>query len=558
MTIAEELKNQIQGEICVDEVTLKTYSRDASIFQVTPQVVIYPTSKEEIQAVVKSVLSRKRNGEQIALAGRSAGTDMTGGSLTEGVVLSMTRHLNRVLELTESYAIAEPGVFYRDFEKETLSKDWIMPSYPASRELCAIGGIVMNNSGGEKTLKFGKTENYVEEVEMVLSNGDLATFKKLTKEELDVKKQEQTFEGEIYRKMYDLITTNYDLLEKAKPHVSKNSAGYYLWNVYNKEQETFDLSKVLVGSQGTLGILTKAKITGIKPSKYSRLLVVFLKDISRIGEMTNTLLAHKPETVESYDDQTLKVAVKFFFDIVKRLNGNIFKLAFEFLPEFFMVLGGGMPKLIVMAEFTGDTLEEVEIRMKEAHKDMLQYGVDMRMTKSDEETQKYWTLRRESFNLLRQRMHGHRTAPFIDDIVVNPEDLPSFLPRLQALLAKYPLTYTIAGHVGNGNFHIIPLMDLAEDESISIIKTLSQEAYSLVKEYKGSITGEHNDGLIRTTFLPAMYDESVIHLFEQTKDIFDPEHILNPGKKVRGSWEYAVEHIDRSHEVLEKQTYMPC
>jgi FAD/FMN-containing dehydrogenase len=274
--------------------------------------------------------------------------------------------------------------------------------------------------------------------------------------------------------------------------------------------------------------------------------------------MTNTLLAHKPETVESYDDQTLKVAVKFFFDIVKRLNGNIFKLAFEFLPEFFMVLGGGMPKLIVMAEFTGDTLEEVEIRMKEAHKDMLQYGVDMRMTKSDEETQKYWTLRRESFNLLRQRMHGHRTAPFIDDIVVNPEDLPSFLPRLQALLAKYPLTYTIAGHVGNGNFHIIPLMDLAEDESISIIKTLSQEAYSLVKEYKGSITGEHNDGLIRTTFLPAMYDESVIHLFEQTKDIFDPEHILNPGKKVRGSWEYAVEHIDRSHEVLEKQTYMPC
>ena len=250
--------------------------------------------------------------------------------------------------------------------------------------------------------------------------------------------------------------------------------------------------------------------------------------------------------------------MKFFFDIIKHLKGNIFTLAWGFLPEFGMVLTGGIPKLIVMAEFTGDTLEDVEKRMKVAHDDMMQYGLKMNMTKDEDETSKYWTLRRESFNLLRSKLHGHRTAPFIDDIVVIPELLPEFLPKLQALFANYPLVYTIAGHVGNGNFHIIPLMDLSKDESVTIIKELGRKVFDLVKEYKGSITGEHNDGLIRTAFLNTMYDDKTLELFAETKKIFDPNNILNPGKKVNGDWNYAVAHIDRSHDVLAKQTYMPC
>lgn len=558
MNLIEELKQEIDAEVCVDENVLIENSRDASIFQVKPEVVVYPKSVEHIQKVIKIIERRKNEGENVALTGRSAGTDMTGGSLTEGVILSFVAHMNKVLEVDEHRVVTQAGVFYRDLEKETLSKGWFMPSYPASREICAIGGIVMNNSGGEKTLTYGKTENYVKEVEMVLSNADVVTFKELSMDQLEEKKKLETFEGEIYRKMWDLISNNYDHIKNAKPTVSKNSAGYYLWNVYDKEKNTFDLSKVIVGSQGTLGILSKATLTGVKPKKFSRLLVVFLHDLSVIAKVTNTLLKHKPETIESYDDQTLKIAVKFFFDIIKHLKGNIFTLMWGFLPEFGMVLTGGIPKLIVMAEFTGDTLEDVEARMRIAHEDMLQFGLKMNMTKDENETSKYWTLRRESFNLLRSKLHGHRTAPFIDDIVVNPDLLPEFLPKLQALFSHYPLVYTIAGHVGNGNFHIIPLMDLSQDESVTIIKELGTKVFDLVKEYKGSITGEHNDGLIRTAFLNKMYDDKTLELFAETKKIFDPHNILNPGKKVNGDWDYAVAHIDRSHEVLAKQTYMPC
>ena len=558
MTLVEELKENINSEVCTEGKVLLENSRDTSIFQVMPSVVIYPKSVEDIQKVVKIIERRKKEGEDVNLTGRSGGTDMTGGSLTESVVLSFVDHMNKILQLDENQAVTQPGVFYRDFEKETLSKGWFMPSYPASREICAMGGIVMNNSGGEKTLTYGKTEKYVKEVEMVLSNGDIATFKELNMDALEEKKKLNNFEGEIYRKMWDLVSNNYDHIKNAKPQVSKNSAGYYLWNIYDKDKNTFDLSKVFVGSQGTLGILSNATLTGVAPKKFSRLLVVFLRDLSLVAKVTNTLLTHKPETIESYDDQTLKIAVKFFFDIIKHLKGNIITLAWGFMPEFLMVLTGGIPKLIIMAEFTGDTIEDVENRMKVAHKDMSKYGLKMNMTKDDDETSKYWTLRRESFNLLRTKMHGHRTAPFIDDLVVNPDQLPEFLPRLQALFANYPIVYTIAGHVGNGNFHVIPLMDLSQDESIKIIKELGGKAFDLVKEFHGSITGEHNDGLIRTSFLNKMYDDKTLSLFAETKNIFDPHNILNPGKKVNGNWDYAVAHIDRSHDVIAKQTYMPC
>jgi len=558
LLLVQELKKNIRGEVCTDQDTLSIHSRDTSLFRVLPSVVVYPKDVDDVRNAIRVVKTLQEQGENVSITGRSAGTDMTGGSLSQSVVLSFVRYMNQILTANEHEATAEPGVYYRDFEKETLAHGWLMPSYPASREICAIGGIVMNNSGGEKTLTYGKTEKYVKEIEMVLSNGDVATFGELSLPLLEEKKKLETLEGEIYRKMHDLISNNYDLIQNAKPHVTKNSAGYYLWNVYDKEKGTFDLSKVVVGSQGTLGIMTKATITGVAPKRFSRMLVAFLHDLAPVADVTTTLLSFAPETIESYDDQTFKVAMKFFPDIAKKLNGNLISLAFQFIPEFMMILTGGIPKLIIMAEFTGDDLVEVETRLRAAEDTMKKFDVKLRITKSEEESKKYWTFRRESFNLLRQRMHGHRTAPFIDDIVVNPNDLPAFLPRLQTLLKKYPLIYTIAGHVGNGNFHIIPLMDLSQDESIEIIKTLSEEVYDLVKEYKGSITGEHNDGIIRTPFLGKMFSPEILHLFEQTKSIFDPQNILNPGKKVHGSWEYVMAHIDRSQEDLEKRTYMPC
>lgn len=542
--LAEKIREQTRGEADDLPDLLDLYSRDASLFKIKPQAVVFPKNTEDIKNLVKFVKEEKIRGENISLTARSGGTDMTGGPLTESVVVNMTKNFNHVIEIGPDFARVEPGVFYRDFDKATREKSLILPSYPASREICTVGGMIANNSGGEKTLTYGKTENYVEELRVVLQDGNEYIFRALSPAELEEKKKQDNFEGEIYRKISELIENNYDLLRSAKPDVSKNSSGYFLWNVWDKNTGRFDLTKLFVGSQGTLGIVTEAKIKLIKPKTHSRLLVIFLRDLNKLADLTEEVLKFKPESFESYDDHTLRVAVRVFPDLIKKLKGNFFGLLWNFLPEFWMVLSGGMPKLVLIAEFTSDKEEGAYEKAKFAEKGIGGLNMKTKVTKTKEESEKYWVIRRESFNLLRKNVHGLHTAPFVDDIIVKPSQLPEFLPKLYNILDQYKIIYTIAGHVGDANFHIIPLMDLHKTESRKIITELSEKVYNLVFQFKGSISGEHNDGLIRSPFLEKMYGPEVYKLFEETKKIFDPDNIFNPGKKVGGNLKYALEHLD--------------
>ena len=259
------------------------------------------------------------------------------------------------------------------------------------------------------------------------------------------------------------------------------------------------------------------------------------------------MLKYQPESFESYDSNTFRLAIKFFPEIIKRIRGNIFRIALSFMPEFWMLLTGGIPKLVLLMEFAGQDTVEAENKAQAAYAGLRKvFNLNMHITKNDIETAKLRVIRRESFNLLRQHIRGLRTAPFIDDFAVNPKYLPEFLERLYKLLGKYPLIYTLAGHVGDGNLHIIPLLDLIKPESKAIIIKLSQEVYALVLSYNGTITAEHNDGIIRTPFLEQAFGKAVYDLFVVTKKIFDPLNIFNPGKKVGGSMRYLESHIQTS------------
>lgn len=542
--LKEELKKILKGEVSDDKKILEACSTDASIFTVKPKVVVSPENTEDLVNLVKYVREQKQNDQTLSLTARSGGTDMGGGPLNESIIVDFTKHFNHIGEVRDGYATTEPGVFYRDFEPETLKQGMLMPSYPASRQICTVGGMVSNNSGGEKSLSYGKTENYVEELDVVLSNGDQITIKALNKDELEEKKNLDTFEGEIYRKIYDLLENNYDAIHAAKPNVSKNSAGYYLWNVWDRKN--FNLNKLIVGSQGTLAFITKIKFRLVKKHSHSELLVIFLKDLTHLGELIDAILPFHPESFESYDDNTLNLAIKFFPDLLKQMKGNLISLGLQFIPEVWMTVTGGVPKLILIVEFVGDSEEEVFTKISEVEKTVKgRFAEKLHVTRNSAEAEKYWVVRRESFNLLRKHVQGKHTAPFIDDIVVRPDDLPAFLPRLNALLEPYKdkIIYTIAGHAGDGNFHIIPLMDFKDPAERAIIFDLSEKVYDLVAEFKGSITGEHNDGLIRTPYLRKMYSPQILHFFEETKNIFDPAHIFNPRKKVGGDLRYDKEHV---------------
>ena len=539
MNIKEELQSLISGEVLDDAETKVKYSKDASIFEITPQVVVYPKNSEDVKNIVKFATKN-----HLSITPRSGGTDMSGAAVGDSIVVDMTRYFNQVLEIGEGYALTQPGVFYRDFEKQTLEKGYLLPCYPASREICTVGGMVGNNSAGEKTLSFGQTHEYVEQLKMVLSDGNEYIISPLTKSELDKKLSLKNFEGDFYRQIFDLIEENYDLIQKARPNVSKNSSGYLLWDIYNKT--IFNLTQLFTGSQGTLGIVTEIKFRLIKPKKYSKLLIIFLYNLDHLGEVVEKVLESKPESFESYDDQTTKFAAKFWGEILKVIKPkNIISLGFSFIPEILMTIQNGFPKLILMAEFTGDTEDEANQKAQKAQSDISSYHLKSRVTKDEDDARKYWVIRRESFNLFRHHAGGKHTAPFIDDLVVRPEVLPEFLPKLEAILEPYKkmMVYTIAGHVGNGNFHIIPLVDLTDPKIRQIIPELSQKVYDLVFEYKGSMTAEHNDGLVRGPYLKQMFGEDIYQLFKKIKSIFDPENIFNPHKKIDATFEYSLSHI---------------
>jgi FAD/FMN-containing dehydrogenase len=550
MLNVSDLQKNVHGEVMADDATLEKYSRDASLFEVRPQAVVFPKDAADVEAVVKYVAEHKASDPTISVTARSAGTDMSGGPLNESIIMDFNKYMNKLISVDDDKGIAQPGLFYRDFEKETLKRNRILPSYTASKDLNTVGGMSANNSGGEKAIKYGKTERYVRRQKVVFSDGNEYEVKPLTKAELDVKMAQNDFEGKIYKQVFDLIDMHYDEIEAAKPHVSKNSAGYYLWNVWDKEKQIFDLNKMLVGSQGTLAMITEVELGLVPVPKYSKMVVMFLPSIERLGEIVDTIMKYEPESFESYDDYSMKLAIKFSFDFFSQLGfWGAIKLGIQFIPDLWKVVIGGVPKLILMAEVTGDDEQEVLNRAEAIKTAVKPFKYQTHVAHSAAEVEKYWKIRRESFNLLRKHVKGKQTAPFIDDIIVDPHKMPEFLPKLQAVINQYKLIYTIAGHAGNGNFHIIPLMDLNNPISSDIILDLSKQVYRLVTDYGGSITAEHNDGIIRTPFLSYMYSPDIITYFAKVKDIFDPQDIFNPGKKVGGSFDYIKNHLVKAHNV---------
>ena len=556
--MVDEIKKIFKGEVVVDSQVLDKYSHDASLLEVMPEMVVYPHDSSDIQGLVKYVLENKDKKPNLSITVRAAGSCMAGSSLNESIILDVMKHMGGITGFDGQSVTVLPGTFYRDFEVETLKRNLILPCFTASKNLNAIGGMIGNNSGGEKTLQYGKMENYIETLKIVLSDGKEYEVEPLSKDGLKKKMEQNDFEGGVYKKIFTLIESNKEEIEKARPTVSKNSAGYYIWNVLAPDNEEvgnnkyFDLTKLIVGSEGTLGIVTEAKLKLVPVKKKSKLFVVFLKDLSPLADLVNEILVFKPESLESYDDATMKLAIRFFPEMVKSMKvKNFFKLLWSFLPEAWLIISGGVPKLIVLAEFSGDTDEEIDSQMGDLKNKLAHFRLKTHIAKTEEESEKYWTIRRESFNLLRKHVKGKRTAPFVDDVIVEPKYLPEFLPQMRAILDNYKLDYTIAGHAGNGNFHIIPLMDMKDKKNVNIIMEVSEKIYDLVVRFHGSITAEHNDGIIRTPYLSKMFSPKMLEIFKEIKKIFDSRNIFNPGKKVpyeilgktMGDLEYLKNHL---------------
>lgn len=545
------LTRGFRGEIDDKQTTRDFYSHDASMFEIEPRLIVFPKDARDASLLVGLVAEKKKAMPALSVTARSAGTDMSGGAINDSIIIDFSKHFTAIEEVSATAAHAQPGVPYRKFEKQTLRYKALMPSYPASRDLCTIGGMVNNNSGGEKSLEFGKTENYVTKLRVVFADGVERTVKPLTRRQLVEKMAQQNFEGKLYRRLFELIEKNYDQIKAAKPQVTKNSTGYNLWDVWDREKGVFDLTKLIVGAQGTLGLTTDIHFRLVPARPHSGLLVLFLKDLDSLGDIIPKVLESHPATFESFDDATLWLSIRFMPSFLKMLGLRKFiHLLISLIPDGLQLLRG-IPKLILMIEFNGRTEEEVRGKVASLHGALKHYKARYEINGFEEDategkSEKFWLMRRQSFNLLRSKVKDKHTAPFIDDLVVNPPYLSEFLPKVRRIIKKYHLLATVAGHMGDGNFHIIPLMKLEDPHDRAKLLPAMKEVNKLILSYHGSLSGEHNDGLVRGPWLKEMYGSEMLETFREVKHIMDPDDIFNPHKKVDADWDYSFSHI-RQH-----------
>lgn len=537
-------QKKFSGDIDATLATQEFYSHDASLFEIKPQLVIFPKDTSDIEKAVQAALELKIKRPHLSITPRSAGTDMSGGAVNSSIIMDINRHMRKIQTVGAYSAQVQPGVFYRNFEKATLKKKALLPSFPASRDLATIGGMVANNAGGEKSLEYGKTENFVTQLEVVLADGQSYIIKPLDRRELVVKMGRKNFEGQLYSNLFRLIEDNYETIKKAKPKVTKNSTGYNLWDVWDRETGIFDMTKLFVGSQGTLGIISDVHFRLVHDKPHSGVLVVFMKDIKHLGEIINVVLRHKPASFESFDNYTLELSFKFFFFFHKTLGWRkVIKLGFQLLPDLLLLMRG-IPKLVLLIEFSGETPQVVSRKIHMMRQELEPFDLEaMEEDSTEAKAYKFRIMRRESFNLLRKKVKDKHTAAFIDDFVVPPAHLVEFLPKLQKIIRKYKLLATIAGHMGDGNFHVIPLMKIEDPKERAKLRPAMQEVNELVLSYGGSVSGEHNDGMIRGPWLLPMYGHNMYRIFKQTKEIFDPQNIFNPHKKTDATWDFTMSHI---------------
>lgn len=514
-----------------DEATRNKYSVDASIFEVVPRGVVQPDSLEWLQHIVRGAIDSTRNGDPITIAARSGGTCMSGGALTEGVVIDMTKGFSWIDTLDKKHHTVwvGGGTYFHDIEAALEKEGYLFPSYPNSRKICGIGGMVGNNASGELSIRYGATSENVQAVRMVLADGNEYEFGPLSTAELEKKCAQDDLEGHIYRSVRALLEENWELIWKKRPKVRKNAAGYALYRVWDRDKTVFNLAQLFVGAQSTLGIMTAAQLKVVPKPKFERMVVIEISSLDKLAKALQIVTSHHPLGVEMYDKHT-------------------YELAKEFLPKEAKAAASADGKdMILFAWFSEPSKDATDHAEAVCQRALKRAGYSCHTVKDEAEKAAHIEIRRDSFQLLKDYAKGsQRAVAFIEDIVVNIEHYGEFIGALEAILSDYDnMVYTYAGHIGDGSIRLIPLIDMEADGAVDRVFELADRVYNLVFAFGGSMSVDHNDGIIRTPYLEHMFGQELVTVFEDVKHIFDPFNVFNAGKKVGGTLEYAKAHMSR-------------
>ncbi|HBO64694.1 TPA: hypothetical protein DD425_01905 [Candidatus Saccharibacteria bacterium] len=530
----DALKNNpfFNGDIDTTEATRKEKSRDASIFEVLPAGVISPRDVNDIQAVVRWANDQTLAGNPVTLAARVGGTCMSGGSLTQGYILDLKKYVNYIGEVdVEARTITtQTGAMHLAVETTVKEKGLLFAPYTSSRDICGIGGMLGNNASGEQSIKYGPTSANVNKLKVVLSDGNEYEFGPLSRTEVEIKKQQPNYEGEIYRRMTALLEDNAFTIATNHPRTVKNAAGYQLWDLWDIHKQTLNLGRLFIGAQGTLGIITEAELKLVKPGSYRRMIVTPIGELSHLAEVVKTMLRYDPISCETFDHFTYELAEQLYPEDAARAH----------------VARG--KHMVILSVFEGETQHQTDVIAGQAKEMLEKLGHETFWIDDQATIDSFLLIRRKSFKMLLEHPTPHtRAEAFLEDTIVPLENYGAFLGELEGILKEYKMIYTYAGHIGAGSIRLVPLADMEAEGAAERIMELETKVNELVITYGGSISVDHNDGIVRTPYLEKQFGAEMVKLFEEVKAIFDPNTIFNAGKKVGGTYQYAVDHVIRDN-----------
>lgn len=535
--IAHYLQEHLVGEVITSMAARKYFSTDGGVFEVTPSMIVYPQNENDVRKTAKFAWQLAERGRILPITARGRGSDQAGAAIGNGIILAFPAHMNKILELDgrSGSVVVEPGLVYSKLQQTLQTHGRFLPPFPSSIEFATMGGAVANNAAGEKTVKYGNTRDYTEALRVVLANGEVIETRRLSKRELNKKMGQSNFEGEIYRSLDALIDENKEVVRSLDLGVSKNSAGYCLQQVKQKNG-SFDLTPLLVGSQGTLGIVTEAQFHTELYNPSTTLIAAFFDDIQTAEKAVMELnrLPDRPSALEVVDDNLL--------NLLDQYNPNQLK----------GILEKPFSKLIVLVEFDNHN-ERVQKKMsKRATKIIEKHGGTFDLQTEKAEKEKLWKIRHSAASVITHVEGNSKALPIIEDGIVPEGKLKEYMDGIYKIFDKHHLKVAIWGHAGNANLHMQPFLDLSQVGDRQKVFKIIDEYYKLVIDLGGSTSGEHSDGRLRAPYLKQLYGETAYGLFQKVKDIFDPHGILNPGVKMNVTLddvkpllrnEYSMEHL---------------
>jgi FAD/FMN-containing dehydrogenase/Fe-S oxidoreductase len=518
----EDLSKQLEGELYFDRTMRLLYATDASAYQEMPLAVAIPKTIEDIK---KLIAFARSNGT--SLIPRTAGTSLAGQVVGKGIVVDVSKNFTGIIELNqeEHWVRVQPAVIRDELNMFLKPYGLFFGPETSTANRAMMGGMVGNNSCGSNSIVYRSTREHLLEVNALLSDGTEATFNALTIDEFHAKCEGTTLEANIYKTIRSLLS-NYDnqleiRKEFPKKTVERRNTGYAVDVLLESAPfiagaEDFNFCKLIAGSEGTLAFITEIKLNVVPlPPKERGLLCIHFNSIDEALRANLIALKYKPTASELIDHYILECT-----------KDNIEQNKNRFFVK-------GDPEAILVVEFTASTREAILIRANECETEMREAGLGYHFPLLfGDDTKKIWTLRKAGLGLLGNLPGNEKAVPVIEDTAVDPDDLPSYIEDFNKILKKYDLHAVHYAHAGSGEIHLRPIINLKTVEGNHLFRIIAEEIATLVKKYKGSLSGEHGDGRLRGEFIKQMVGEKNYELFKAIKHTWDPDNIFNPNKIV--------------------------